>query len=210
MLFELILYVTIRVNMQSYLFFGSPGSGKGTQKDMLYDVLVNSGEEVAVIETGQLLRDFAKDKDTLTKKHLAEIMDSGGLVPSAFPISTWVNKLIVEGGEYGHIIVDGAGRKLIEAKTIVELMQFFPDPEIHVIFLDVPDKEILDRLLKRGRHDDREDVIKNRLKKYKDKKIGTTASINFLRKNKDVMFHKVDGVGTTEEVHKRICSALGV
>ena len=197
--------------MQSYLLFGSPGSGKGTQKDMLGDVLKEKyGDSLIVIETGQLLRDFAEKKDTLTKRHLADIMKNGRLVPSAFPISTWVNKLMHEAGHYEHIIVDGAGRKLIEAVTIVELLQFFPDPEIHVIYLKVPDSEVTNRLLKRGRVDDKTDVIKTRLKVYKNKKTGTTASINFLRKNKEVVFHTIDGVGTVEEVHQRVRDALDV
>ncbi|MCY4576989.1 MAG: nucleoside monophosphate kinase [Candidatus Kaiserbacteria bacterium] len=197
--------------MQSYLFFGPPGSGKGTQKGMLADAL--GGEEsdsVAVIETGQLLRDFMEEKDTLIKKCLADIMESGGLVPSAFPISTWINALTDKAGHYEHIIVDGAGRKLVEAKIIVEFLQFFPDSTIHVVYLDVHDDEVLERLLKRGRVDDKEDVIKNRLKVYKDAETGTVASINFLRGSNEVTFHPVDGVGAIEVVHRRVCDTLGV
>lgn len=202
----------IHDNMQSHLFFGPPGSGKGTQKDMLEDALKANGSSIVVIETGQLLRDFVEKKNTKIKKYLSEIMENGGLVPSAFPISTWVNKLMNEEGEgeYEHIIVDGAGRKLAEAKIIIELLHFFPDPAVHIIYLEVPDKEVMERLLKRGRYDDQEEVIKNRLKVYKDKKTGTTASINFLRKNKEVTFHKVNGVGTIEEVHHRIRSQLNI
>ena len=137
--------------MQSYLFFGPPGSGKGTQKDMLAAVLRKVyGDSLIVIETGQLLRDFVEKRDTLTKRHLADIMESGGLVPSAFPVSTWVHKLIHESGHYEHIIVDGAGRKYVEAVTIVELLRFFPDSGIHVLYLEVPDAEVTERLLKRG------------------------------------------------------------
>ena len=197
--------------MQSYLFFGPPGSGKGTQKGMLADVL--GGEEsdsLAVIETGQLLRDTVEGKETLIQRLLGDIMDKGGLVPSAFPITMWVNKLMEESGEYDHIIVDGAGRMLIEAKIIIGLLHFFPDPNIHIIYLDVHDEEVTDRLLKRGRSDDKEDVIKNRLVEYKNEETGTTASINFLRDNDDVTFHTVDGVGAIEAVHQRVRDTLGI
>ena len=197
-------------NMQSYLFFGPPGSGKGTQKDMLENMLkANSGSAIT-IETGQLLRDFVEEKDTIVKKYLSEVMEAGGLVPSAFPISTWVNKLMSEEGVYEHVIIDGAGRKLAEAKIIIELLHFLPDPKVHIIYLKVPDKEVMERLLKRGRYDDQEETIKNRLKVYKDKKTGTTASINFLKKNKEVTFHTIDGVGPIEEVHRRVCSNLSL
>lgn len=196
--------------MQSYLFFGPPGSGKGTQKDLLESVLKKTNKPTAVIETGQLLRDYVEKKDTMIKEYLSKIMESGGLVPSAFPISTWVNKLMSEEEEFEHIIVDGAGRKLAEAKIILELLQFFQNPGIHIVFLDVPDEEVMERLLKRGRSDDKEDVIKYRLVKYKDEEVGTMASINFLREHEDVIFHDIDGVGPIEEVHKRVCSALKV
>ncbi len=197
--------------MQSYLFFGPPGSGKGTQKDLLAGFLEGrSGNFPVVIETGQLLRDFVAEKDTLVKRCLADVMASGGLVPSAFPISGWVQSLLQEVGNCEHVIVDGAGRKLLEAIIIVELLQFFPDSHIHIVFLEVPDSEVTDRLLKRGRADDKVDVIKTRLEKYKDKKVGTTASINFLRKNDEVAFHAVDGVGKIEEVHQRVRDTLGI
>ena len=194
--------------MRSYLFFGPPGSGKGTQKDLLKEVLEEKNSSTIIIETGQLLRDLANEGDTITKKQLAKVMNRGDLVPSAFPISTWVNRVIHEKGDYEHIIVDGAGRKLIEAKVIVELLQFFPDLETHIIYLEIPDEEVITRLLKRGRTDDKEEVIKNRIEKYKDNETGTTASINFLRKNKDVVFHEVDGIGTIQEVQERIHAKL--
>ena len=197
--------------MQSYLFFGPPGSGKGTQKDLLAGFLEGrSGNFPVVIETGQILRDFVEKKDTLVKKCLADVMASGGLVPSAFPISGWVQVLLQEVGNCEHIIVDGAGRKLLEAIIIVELLHFFPDSDVHILFLDVPDDEVMERLLKRGRADDKEDIIKNRLTKYEDKETGTTASLNFLRKSDEVTFHTVDGVGKIEEVHQRVRDTLGI
>lgn len=198
-------------NMQSYLFFGAPGSGKGTQKDLLAGFLEGrTGDFPVIIETGQILRDLKEEKDTLVKQLLADVMECGGLVPSAFPISGWVQTLVQEAGQCEHVIIDGAGRKLLEAIIIVELLQFFPDARIHIVHLDVHDEEVIERLLKRGREDDKEDIIKTRLELYKDKKTGTTASLNFLRKSDDVVFHTVDGVGSIEEVHQRVRDTLGI
>ena len=174
------------------------------------NVLKESNRPTVVIETGQLLRDYVEKKDTIIKEYLSKIMEEGGLVPSAFPISTWINKLISEEKEFEHIIVDGAGRKLAEAKIIIELLHFFPNPGVHIVFLDIPDEEVMERLLKRGRYDDKEDVIRYRLEKYKDEETGTMASINFLREHEDVIFHDVDGVGPIEEVHQRVYSALKI
>lgn len=197
--------------MQSYLFFGPPGSGKGTQKSLLAGFLEGrTGDFPVIIETGQILRDFKKEKDTLVKQLLADVMERGGLVPSAFPISGWVQTLLKEAGHSEHIIIDGAGRKLLEAIIIVELLQFFPESHIHIVYLDVHDGEVMERLLKRGREDDKEDIINTRLEAYKDTETGTTASLNFLRKSDDVVFHTVDGVGTIEEVHQRVRDMLGI
>ena len=197
--------------MQSYLFFGPPGSGKGTQKDLLSGFLEGrTGDFPVVIETGQILRDLKKEKDTLVKRLLADVMERGGLVPSAFPISGWVQTLVQEAGRCEHVIIDGAGRKLLEAIIIVELLQFFPDSHIHIVYLDVHDEEVVDRLLKRGREDDKEDIIKTRLDLYKDTETGTMASLNFLRKSDDVVFHTVDGVGPIPEVHQRVRDTLGI
>ena len=140
--------------MQSYLFFGPPGSGKGAQKDMLEQVLKERGETVMVIETGQLLREFAEEGDTLIQRLLSEGMERGDLVPSAFPINTWIRKLGERKERYEHIIIDGAGRKLPEAKIIIELLLFFPDPKVYGIYLAVPDEEVMRRMLQRGRSDD--------------------------------------------------------
>lgn len=196
--------------MQSYLFFGLPGSGKGTQKEMLKDMLEKKEKATVVtIETGQLLRDMVKNEDSKAKQHLAKIMKSGGLVPSAFPVTTWVNALLGIQETYNHIIIDGAGRKLIEARAVVELLHFFNTTHIHIIYLKISDKEAINRLLKRGREDDRESTIKERLIQYKNKKTGTMASINFLRKSKETIFHEIDGAGEVEEVHKRVQARLG-
>lgn len=190
--------------MKSYLFFGPPGSGKGTQRDLVESLLTEHGASWFSIETGQLLRDHVQKSETMITKHLAEVMSRGGLVPSAFPITMWVNALSGTKEAYEHIVIDGAGRKPLEARILVELLLFLEHMHVHIFLLNVPDDEVMRRLLKRGREDDREDVIRDRISLYKDEIEGTAASITYLRDHEHVHFHDIDGVGTIEEVHERV------
>ncbi|MDE0243128.1 MAG: nucleoside monophosphate kinase [Candidatus Kaiserbacteria bacterium] len=190
--------------MKSYLFFGPPGSGKGTQRDLVESLLTERKSEWVSIETGQLLRDHVKSSDTMITRRLGDVMSQGGLVPSAFPITMWVNALTKTTASFEHIVIDGAGRKPLEAQILVELLLFLEGMHVNIFLLDVPDDEVIKRLLKRGREDDREEVIRDRIALYNDEIEGTAASIKYLRDHEHVHFCDIDGVGTVEEVHERV------
>ena len=190
--------------MHAYLFFGLPGSGKGTQRELIEKKLEKSGVSWVAIEMGALLRNLVKDATTPLKKQVFAVMQKGGIVPSAFPISQIVNALTHEEKAYEYIIFDGVARKKIEGEVVVELLNFFPDMHIHVILLQVPADEVKERLLKRNRHDDVEESIQLRIEKFEDSVNGTTAAINFFKNVPGVHFHTIDGTGTVEEVHERM------
>ena len=190
--------------MYAYLFFGPPGSGKGTQGKLVNKLLADKGASHLFLETGQLLRDTIAAADTPVRRCLAAEMKEGGLVPSVFPATMWVTVLLEEKTIPEHVIIDGAGRKPAEARMIVELLNFFLNMHMHVFFIDVPDDEVVTRMLARGRVDDKEDVIRHRLSLYRDNEEGTHASIAFLRICPDVVFHDIDGLGSVEEVFARI------
>ena len=195
--------------MQSYIFFGLAGAGKGTQRDMFGRALVSSGKEVCSLETGQLLREYVETGGPV-RDRLRAVMLSGGLVPSAFPVTMWVTMLVENAGSCEYLLFDGAGRKPLEARILVELLLFFPEMNVHAVFLDVDEEEAMRRLLKRGRADDTEDAIRTRFSLFRDSAEGTEMSLSFLRSHPDVIFHTVDGVGTVDEVHQRLLSTVGV
>ncbi|HIP93224.1 MAG TPA: adenylate kinase, partial [Desulfurobacteriaceae bacterium] len=74
-----------------------------------------------------------------------------------------------------------------------------------VLFLDVPDEELIKRMLARGREDDTEDIIRNRLKVYYEK---TTPVISYYEEKG--ILEKIDGLGDIEKVTLRIEKALGL
>ena len=64
------------------------------------------------------------------------------------------------------------------------------------------------RLEKRGREDDKREVIDHRFALYNDTTSGTAASIQFLHDHPEVRFLEIDGVGTEREVHQRVRSCI--
>ena len=196
--------------MQAYIFFGLAGSGKGTQRELLEAALKQNGKSVLALDIGSLLRAYTADTDVPARQRLAEVMRSGGLVPTAFPVMLAGNTLMECTAEYDCIIFDGLGRKLVEADILVELLLFFPDTQVHTLLLDITEEEAMKRLLKRGRADDVEDVIRTRFSLFHDTDTGTTASLQFIRNHPEVMLHTIDGIGTVEEVHRRIITELNI
>ena len=194
--------------MYTYLFFGAPGSAKGTQRKFLEEYFKEKGDSVLVVETGALLRELVSSNDTAIKKELIGVMESGGLVPSVFPAYLWANELIKQKNMPDQLLVDGAGRKAVEGRLVTEFLSFIPENKLRVIFLEVPLEEVIKRLLLRGRVDDSEDVIRYRYELFMDEETGTMGSIKFLKSKEDVEFISVDGVGSREEVRDRMIKQI--
>ena len=193
--------------MKSYIFFGVPGSGKGTQSNLLKDRFVEDGVSNVRVEIGALLRGQAAT-DTAVGRQMAQVLDKGLLVPSALPISLASTCILENLERVECFIFDGTGRKCIEAKSLVELLLFFPKMDVHAIILSVSQDEASNRLRKRGRSDDVDETIQKRFELFLDTKEGTSASIEFIKNHPDVLTHVVDGVGSEEEVFERILQEI--
>ena len=195
--------------MQAYILFGLAGSGKGTQRSLLEKLFQSTQKSVLTLDTGHLLREYVTDTGAVMGR-LKTVMHSGGLVPSAFPVTMWVSALMRQEQYPDCVIFDGAGRKRIEAEILVELLLFFPDAELHAILLDIPEQEAKRRLLRRGRLDDTEEAIPQRFELFRNTETGTAASLELLRAHPQVAYHVIDGVGTVDEVHQRIVTELAL
>jgi len=90
-----------------------------------------------------------------------------------------------------------------------EMLKKIGKPINHVVYFDVPEKELIVRLLSRsekeGRSDDNLDTIKNRLQIFKEK---TEELINFYQLRGLIRY--VDGTGTEEDVRERLFSSVGI
>jgi adenylate kinase len=129
------------------LMLGPPGSGKGTQGARLAEAL-----GVDHISSGDLLRE-AVAEDTPLGREVASHMDAGRLAPDELVTEAVLPVLERRDG----YVLDGFPRTLPQAREVGF------DAVVH---LDVPRDELVRRLLARGRGDDREDAIAERLREY--------------------------------------------
>lgn len=170
------------------LFLGLPGSGKTTQTNrLLRDI------DLPVISLGAELRRMAEE-DSSFGRTLKKAVEGGDLVSDEIVAKVVERKL--DELESLRFIIDGYPRSL-------EQLVYF-DPQFDLVFyLNVPEKLAYQRLLKRGRVDDKPEIIKHRFEIQK-------AEINKLAeyyKNIGILVN-IDDKQDIEEVHKHIMKEL--
>jgi len=170
------------------IFLGPPGAGKGTQAKML-------SEDCGVphISTGDILRAAVAEGSELGKK-ADHYMSSGELVPDELILDLIRERLGQPDAQVGWIL-DGFPRNVPQAEFLSKLLDQIHQPVDFVINLDVTDEVIVARLLNRGRQDDEESVIRNRLEVYREQ---TEPLIEFYRDRQQLV--SVDGSQTMETV----------
>ncbi|EDX85483.1 adenylate kinases subfamily [Synechococcus sp. PCC 7335] len=147
--------------MTRLIFLGPPGAGKGTQAQMLCQ-----SYDVPHISTGDILRAAVKEKTDLGLK--AEgFMKAGELVPDDLILGLIRERLSKEDTANGWLL-DGFPRNVEQAEFLNALLEEIGQSCDVVINLEVPDDVLVERLLDRGRVDDKEDVIRNRLEVYRE------------------------------------------
>ena len=192
---------------KTYIFYGSSGSGKGTQASFLKEYIEREvGENKTLyIETGARFREFMK-KDNYTGKLTKDIINSGELLPEFLPIWMW-SDFLIDNFKTGkeNLILDGLARRVDEAPVLDKALKFYNRRKPEVIILNVSHEWGVERLLKRGRHDDHEEHIKKRIEWYDTNVVPT---IEFFRNNPDYTVHEINGEQTIEEVHEEIIKKI--
>ena len=149
--------------MFNLILFGPPGSGKGTQSTNIV-----RNYKLQHISTGDLLRDEVSRKTPLGVE-AQKYMDQGLLVPDEVVIGMISGKIDESPGARG-IIFDGFPRTRAQAEALDKLLEF-KNTQIHLVLsLEVPEDELVRRMLGRAatsdRSDDNEEVISKRIKEY--------------------------------------------
>lgn len=148
------------------VFFGPPGSGKGTQASRLAASL-----GIPQVSTGDLLRSHV-GKGTPLGAIARPIMESGALVPDDL-VTKMLKERLAEPDARGGAIFDGYPRTVAQARSLDALLRDAGGRVDVVLFIDVPDATLVDRLLKRavleGRADDTKETIAERLRVYREK-----------------------------------------
>ncbi|MBV8790114.1 MAG: adenylate kinase [Mycobacterium sp.] len=177
------------------VLLGPPGAGKGTQAEKLEEKL-----GIPQISTGELFRKNIGDGTKLgleAKRYL----DAGDLVPSELT-NQLVDDRLNDPSVANGFILDGYPRSVDQAKALHEMLERRGTDIDAVVEFRVSEDELLERLKSRGRADDTEDVIRNRMKIYRDE---TAPLLEYYSSQ----LKTVDAVGSVDEVFARALKALG-
>ncbi|HEY9860345.1 MAG TPA: adenylate kinase [Candidatus Obscuribacterales bacterium] len=182
--------------MTRLIFLGPPGAGKGTQAQVLANLL-----QIPHISTGDILRDNVTRQTDLGQK-AQSYMDQGELVPDQLILDMIQARLSQEDASSGWIL-DGFPRNVAQAVFLDELLTKIGLSYDRVISLEVPDEVLVERLLKRLRKDDTEAVIRHRLAVYHEQ---TAPLISFYRDRQQLI--SVDGNQSMEAVTNALQAAV--
>jgi adenylate kinase len=176
------------------LFLGPPGAGKGTQAEA-----VAEAKGIAHVSTGAMFRQHVSDGTELGEEVKA-IMDRGDLVPDSITIAM-LEERIARPDAAGGYILDGFPRTSPQVEALDAAIG--EDALDAVIVLEVPEDELTKRMLSRGRADDTEESVRNRLAVYR---ADTEPLIDLYTKRGIVS--AVSGLGDIDEITERILSTL--
>ncbi len=187
--------------MLNIVIFGAPGSGKGTQSEKIVEKY-----QLNHISTGDVLRAEIKNGTELGQT-AKQYIDQGQLIPDELMVEILASVLDSFGAESKGVIFDGFPRTIPQAEALKRMLQE-RDQEVSVMLdLEVPEEELMDRLIKRGqtsgRADDNEETIKRRLVVYHEQ----TAPLKDYYKEEGSYRH-INGFGELERIFADICKAI--
>ncbi|HZO81975.1 MAG TPA: adenylate kinase [Candidatus Binataceae bacterium] len=210
------------------VLLGPPGAGKGTQARMLEKRL-----GVPQVASGDLLRAAVRNRTALGQE-AKRYMDKGALVPDEL-VFKLIGERLGQPDAAGGVILDGFPRTVAQAETLAAMLQGKGGQRLDkVVAIMVPDDEIVKRISGRRtckncgamyhliydpprnqnlcndcngelyqRDDDAEDTVRMRLEVY----AASTRPLldHYARLG---LLARVDGIGSPEEIQRRILSAL--
>lgn len=192
------------MSKRNYLIFGPPGAGKGTQATALAKLL-----GVPHVSTGDMFRAHLKAETPLGLEVKA-LLASGTLVPDDVT-NRMVEERLVDDDAATGVLLDGFPRNVPQSKFLDALLARSGESLSGIVVLEVGEDELRDRLAKRAADQGREDdadpkVIADRIQTYKDQ---SEPCLEYYA-GVGVTIHRVDGVGSLEEVERRIADAVSL
>ncbi len=175
------------------LLIGAPGSGKGTQALRLADRF-----GITHISSGDLLRQHVRDLTPIGLT-IKEYVDAGDLVPDSV-VMDMLYKPVLAATEQGGYVLDGFPRTVEQAEAAYDVAHKLGAEVKASIHLDVPNDELVRRLLARSRgSEDSAEVIEHRLQVYREK---TVPLLDYYARREWLV--TVDGTQSEEDVHESI------
>ena len=190
---------------QAIIVMGKSGSGKGTQAQLISEVLTADGGDVHQVEMGESFRDFLRESN-YTAQEARRIAAEGGLQPDFLANYFVAAELIKYHNGERNFIFDGTPRTKRQARVLDGALRFYQVASPIVIYLDVPNETVLERMQERGRGDDELALIQHRLEWFERE---TVRALEFFQKHDDYYrVHRIDGARSPEEVAEHIKSII--
>ena len=184
--------------MKNIVIFGAPGSGKGTQSELMIKKY-----RFGHISTGDVLRSEIKNGTELGKTAKAFI-DKGQLIPDELMIDILASVYDSFGKEHKGVIFDGFPRTIPQAEALKKMLAERGHSVAAMIELYAPEDILMARLLNRGkeqgRSDDNEETIKKRLAVYNTQ---TAPLIDWYKA--EGLHHYVKSYGELEVIFADVC-----
>ncbi len=178
------------------VFLGPPNSGKGTQAVTLAEAL-----GIPAISTGDMLRAAVADGSDLGKR-VEGVMAAGELVSDELMAEVVKDRLAKDDAKEGFLL-DGYPRTLPQADTLQSILDGQAVSLDVAVLIDAPEDVLVERALGRGRVDDQEDVVRERLRVYREK---TAPLIGWFEERG--LLRRVDGNQEIERVGKDVLAAV--
>ena len=186
--------------MLNIVIFGAPGSGKGTQSERIVEKY-----GINHISTGDVLRAEIKNGTELGKTAKGYI-DQAQLIPDELMIDILASVFDSFKDSKG-VIFDGFPRTIAQAEALKKMLAERGQDVSVMLDLEVPEDELMVRLIKRGkdsgRADDNEETIKKRLHVYHSQ---TSPLIDWYKNEKK--YQHINGLGTMDGIFADICEAV--
>ena len=187
--------------MPNLVLFGGPGSGKGTQSAKIMDRY-----SLYHISTGEVLRDHIA-RGTELGKTADKYISKGNLIPDDLMVAILADVLDKEASGKNGVVFDGFPRTVEQAHALDKILADRGMKLDGVIGLEVPDEELMGRMIARGketgRTDDTPETIKNRIDVYHN----LTQPLREHYK-KQGRYKGIDGMGDVDEIFSRIKSHI--
>lgn len=187
--------------MLNIVLFGAPGSGKGTQSAKIIDEF-----GLYHISTGDVLRDHIK-RGTELGKIAESYISKGQLIPDDLMIQILDRVLEENAADKEGVVFDGFPRTIPQAIALKELLKKRGTDLHAVVGLEVPEEELVERMINRGketgRADDNIETIKNRLKVYHNQ---THPLKEFY--TGEGKYLPINGSGIVDEIFNEIASGI--
>ena len=186
--------------MLNIILFGAPGCGKGTQAQRLAEHY-----DLYHISTGEVIRGEIKAGTELGRSMEAYI-SRGELAPDSIVVEM-VRNYMASHSDKG-CIFDGFPRTTAQAEIFDTMLAEVGSEVTTMVFMDVPEEELVRRILLRGKDsgradDSSEEVIRNRIEVYRQQT--EIVAEHYTRQQK---YAEVNGLGTMDEVFERLCEVI--